>query len=243
MTAEEEKVIMDEPDAELPEYDALLNVEVEKLKTRYENNVNTITELIETYKTKNIPVIEIDNDLKKENVKKNFLYLVSPYIKNRNNLIEKQLVYTELKNMITRNCKLLENSNVFRFSSYNTYSPVNPYKLLPKTQWPVLYRDRLYYFNDLDERKLFIEEPLNHRSGKEFPLDVKLGKLVFSLGKLKSGKTTITKLLESLGFLKLTLKKCIYDVKAVIRNSLMKSEIESCLTEVCLIFNIFREKL
>jgi len=236
MTEDEKKAIMDEPDPELPEYDTLLNAEIEKLKTRYENNVNSITELIESYKLKNIPVFEIDNDLKKENVKKNFLYMIAPYIKNRKNLIEKQLVYTELKDMITRKCKLLEHSNVFRFSAYKQASPVNPEKLLAKTQWPVLYRDRIYYFNDLDERKLFIEEPLNYRSGKEFPLDVNLNKIIFSIGKLKSGKSTIAKILESLGYLKLTLKKCIYDVKASIRNSLLKTDIENLLTTVRLNF-------
>lgn len=65
----------------------------EKLSQRYEANVASIQTLIDTLKERGVPVIEINNDTTRENVYTNLLLELSPYINNRRNLIEKQLVY------------------------------------------------------------------------------------------------------------------------------------------------------
>lgn len=235
LSEEEIKAIMDEPDADLPELQTIIDAEKERLVKRFEDNNNFLTEFIEQLKAKLIPVIEISNDISFENVYKHLLYQLNPYLKNRENLIEKQLMHFNFQELTIRKTKDLYASQIFRLSAYKDYSPVNPEKLIKSCDYPLVYRDRLYFFNTMEERNLFAEEPLKYRSGKEFPLDVTktcFNSLIYVIGNLQSGKTAISRILEEKGYLRITQRKAISALldENVLRNSVLRADLMCTLT-------------
>jgi adenylate kinase family enzyme/YHS domain-containing protein len=233
LTQEEEDEIMLAQDPDLPELETMITGEREKLEARYENNMNFLNTLIESLREKLIPVIEINNDLSTENVYKNLLFQINPYIKNRQNLIEKQLVVSSFPEVTLRKTQELIFSGVYKLSSYGLYSPVNPEKLVPRTAFPLLYRDKLYFFNNEDERNLFAESPLNYRTGKEFPLDIasspSMRNIIYTVGVSKSGRTTLSRILEGLGYYRLSIRRAIMDLLATLQDCKLKRDIEEVL--------------
>lgn len=233
LTQEEQDEIMLAPDPDLPELETMIANEKEKLVTRYENNANFLSTLTEQLKEKLIPVIEISNDLSTENVYKNLLFNLQPYITNRVNLIEKQLVYPQFPEVTMRKTRDLIHAQVYKLSSYGKYSPISPEKLLPTTQYPLLYRDRIYFFNTEEERNLFQESPLTYRTGKEFPLDCcpassfinGTRNIVYVIGVPRSGKSTIAKMIEELGYYRLSLRRACADLLEKLNDCLLKSEL------------------
>ena len=174
LTPEEKDEIWNSPDPDLIEKEALIQQEKDKLSQRYEANVAAIQTLIDTLKERGVPVIEINNDTTRENVYTNLLLELNPYINNRRNLIEKQLVYnkefpTPLSLRKVRD--LYTNSEVYMPSVYNKLSPIEPSKLCIRTDYPIVYRDRVYLFNNPEEKKIFEEYPLDYRTGLECPKD------------------------------------------------------------------------
>ena len=188
LSPEEKEDIWNSPDPDLIEKDALIQQEKEKLSQRYEANVASIQTLIDTLKERGVPVIEINNDTTRENVYTNLLLELSPYINNRRNLIEKQLVYnrefpTPLSLRKVRD--LYTNSEVYLPSVYNKLSPIEPSKLCIRTDYPIVYRDRVYLFNKPEEKKIFEEYPLDYRTGLECPKDsypMKGRSIIFTVG-------------------------------------------------------------
>ena len=96
--------------------------------------------------------------------------------------------------MLLRKVKdLYTNSDVYQQSVYNLLSPVNPHKLCIRTDYPLVYRDRVYLFNKEEEKKDFIEYPLDYRTGLECPKDsypMRGRSIIFTIGQMCSGKTT-----------------------------------------------------
>jgi len=235
LTEEEIKTIMDEADPELPELQSIIDSEKERLVKRYDENTNFLNEFIEQLKSKLIPVIEISNDFNFENVYKNLLYMLNPYLKNRENLIEKQLVHFNFPEITIRKTKDLYASEIYRLGAYKDFSPINPEKLINSADYPLVYRDKLYFFNTLEERNMFAEEPLKYRTGKEFPLDVSkacLNNLIYVIGNLQSGKTTISRILEEKGFIRITLRKAIITLldENILRKSALRDELLNILS-------------
>jgi adenylate kinase family enzyme/YHS domain-containing protein len=232
LTPEEIEEIMEEEDPDLPELETLMATERDRLIQRYEENVNFINEFTEQLTEKMIPVISVGNDLEADRCLKNIHYQLAPFTTKRANLIERNLTYSFPEPLTIRNTKELINSQVVRLSAYGTYSPVNPDKLVPKTAFPCIYRDRVYFFNNEDERKLFSQEPLNYRTGREFPLDVipNLREVIYVIGNMRSGKTTISKLLAECGYYRISLKRAIADLLNMLQDCLFKREIFETLT-------------
>lgn len=235
LSEEEVKTIMDEPDPELPELQTIIDAERERIVKRYEENTNFLNDFIEQLKAKLIPVIEISNDLNFENVYKNLLFQINPYLKNRENLIEKQLVYYNFQDLTIRKTKDLYASQIYSLGAYKDYSPINPEKLTKSCDYPLIYRDRLYFFNSIEERNLFAEEPLKYRTGREFPLDVSnscLNNIIYIIGNLQSGKSSVSRILEEKGFLRITLRKAINLLldENNLRNSNLRDEIINTLS-------------
>lgn len=233
LSQEEEDEIMQAQDPDLPELETMITGEREKLEARYENNMNYLNTLIESLREKLIPVIEINNDLSTENVYKNFLFQINPFIKNRENLIEKQLVVSSFPEVSLRKTQELIFSGVYKLSSYGLFSPLRSEKLVPKTAFPILYRDKLYFFNNEEERNLFVENPLNYRTGKEFPLDIACSpsnrNIIYTVGVSKSGRTTLSKVLEGLGYYRLSIRRAIIDLLETLQDCLLKRKIEEVL--------------
>jgi predicted AAA+ superfamily ATPase len=61
----------------------------------------------------------------------------------------------------------------------------------------VLYRERIYYPSDAEERKMFLDEPSKYASQEAMPLDISYSPRIAILGPIKSGKTELAKTLAS----------------------------------------------
>ena len=238
LTPEEKEDIWNSPDPDLIEKEALIQQEKDRLSQRYEANVATIQTLIDSLKERGVPVIEINNDTTRENVYTNLLLELSPYINNRRNLIEKQLVYnrefpTPLSLRKVRD--LYTNSEVYMPSVYNKLSPIEPSKLCIRTDYPIVYRDRVYLFNNPEEKKVFEEYPLDYRTGLECPKDsypMKGRTIIFTVGNPCAGKTTLAEMMsEYMGYTKITVNEAILDLLKMLKDCHLLKEIKDTLYE------------
>ena len=255
LSPEEKDDIWNSPDPDLIEKEALIQQEKDKLSQRYEANVAAIQTLVDTLKERGVPVIEINNDTTRENVYTNLLLELNPYINNRRNLIEKQLVYnrefpTPLSLRKVRD--LYTNSEVYMPSVYNKLSPVEPSKLCIRTDYPIVYRDRVYLFNSPDEKKIFEEYPLDYRTGLECPKDsypMKGRTIIFTVGEPCSGKTTLADLMSKyMGYQKMTVDIAILDLIKTLKDckllrDIKKSIYEGKSTDDNLIINIIARRI
>ena len=255
LSPEEKEDIWNSPDPDLIEKDALIQQEKERLSQRYEANVASIQTLIDTLKERGVPVIEINNDTTRENVYTNLLLELSPYINNRRNLIEKQLVYnrefpTPLSLRKIRD--LYTNSEVYLPSVYNKLSPIEPSKLCIRTDYPIVYRDRVYLFNNPEEKKLFEEYPLDYRTGLECPKDsypMKGRTVIFIVGDPCAGKTTLADMMsEYMGYQKMTVETAIMDLLKMLKDCHLLKDIKDILyegkaTDDNLIINIINRRI
>ena len=238
LTPEEKEDIWNSPDPDLIEKEALIQQEKDKLSQRYEANVAAIQTLVDTLKERGVPVIEINNDTTRENVYTNLLLELNPYINNRRNLIEKQLVYnrefpTPLSLRKVRD--LYTNSEVYMPSVYNKLSPIEPSKLCIRTDYPIVYRDRVYLFNSPEEKKIFEEYPLDYRTGLECPKDsypMKGRTIIFTVGEPCSGKTTLADLMAKyMGYQKMTVDTAILDLIKTLKDCQLLRDIKKSIYE------------
>ena len=255
LTPEEKEDIWNSPDPDLIEKEALVQQEKDRLSQRYEANVASIQTLIDTLKERGVPVIEINNDTTRENVYTNLLLELSPYINNRRNLIEKQLVYnrefpTPLSLRKVRD--LYNNSEVYLPSVYNKLSPIEPSKLCIRTDYPIVYRDRVYLFNNPEEKKVFEEYPLDYRTGLECPKDsypMKGRTLIFIVGNPCAGKTTLANMMsEFMGYQKMTVDTAVLDLLNMLKDCQLLKDIKENLfegkaTDDDLIINIINRRI
>ena len=238
LTPEEKDEIWNSPDPDLIEKEALIQQEKDKLSQRYEANVAAIQTLIDTLKERGVPVIEINNDTTRENVYTNLLLELNPYINNRRNLIEKQLVYnkefpTPLSLRKVRD--LYTNSEVYMPSVYNKLSPIEPSKLCIRTDYPIVYRDRVYLFNNPEEKKIFEEYPLDYRTGLECPKDsypMKGRTIICTIGDPCSGKSSLADMMAKyMGYQKMTVDTAILDLIKTLKDCQLLKDIQKSLYE------------
>jgi predicted AAA+ superfamily ATPase len=69
----------------------------------------------------------------------------------------------------------------------------NPVK---SRDFAVLYRERIYYPADAEERKMLMEEPSKYVKDHSMPLDIDYCPKICLLGLMKSGKTELAKTLS-----------------------------------------------
>ena len=255
LSPEEKEDIWNTPDPDLIEKEALIQQEKDRLSQRYEANVAAIQTLVDSLKERGVPVIEINNDTTRENVYTNLLLELAPYINNRRNLIEKQLVYnrefpTPLSLRKVRD--LYTNSEVYLPSVYNKLSPIEPSKLCIRTDYPIVYRDRVYLFNNPEEKKQFEEYPLDYRTGLECPKDsypMKGRTVIFTVGNPCAGKTTLADMMsEYMGYHKMTVDTAILDLLKMLKDCQLLKDIRDILyegkpTDDNLIINIINRRI
>lgn len=72
--------------------------------------------------------------------------------------------------------------------------------------YPLIYRDRIYYLRDEEERDYIMRNPKTLEQNEAVPKDVKFVPIIFIIGKTKSGKSTLgLNLKEKYGFKIITL--------------------------------------
>ena len=168
-----------------------------------------------------------------------------------------------------KNILELNNSEVLCTSSYNNLSCLNTHKLVNLNNeygkdyikninsikynhvsnycfnnFPVVYRDKIYYFNNIDDRNTFLKNPLNYTklSGIKHELlynniyntiNSKVNRLmVFIIGETQTGKSTIAETLENYGYYVIRLEHVIDDLLKLLDNKYnnkLKCDIENKL--------------
>ncbi len=137
-------------------------------------------------------------------------------------------------------------------SVYNKLSPIEPSKLCIRTDYPIVYRDRVYLFNNPEEKKTFEEYPLDYRTGLECPKDsypMKGRTIIFTVGEPCSGKTTLADLMSKyMGYHKMTVDTAILDLIKTLKDCQLLSDIKKSIyegksTDDNLIINIIARRI
>jgi len=87
---------------------------------------------------------------------------------------------------------------------------VEPHRLPKCTEYPLVYRSRIFYFRSEEERNQAKENIDVLVKNGAAPKDLRFNLRIFLLGKQKSGKSTLAKLLEEhLGLVRIKIKNLL----------------------------------
>ena len=237
---EEKDAIFDAIDENLIDLNIMIDEEKKKLIKQFEDDTNFINEFIEQIKAR-CPVIETNNDKQLALTFKHLYHNLRPYIHNRNNIIEKQLCnyYGEnstLDEPLNPELKLrkideLIGSHVYTLGSVGKNSAINLASINSKLNYPVVYRDKIYVFNNIEERNDFLEMPLKYSQLSDIRLDqwILRNDIIYIIGSLQTGKTTIAEILASKGYYHIKVETIIADLLSRLDDSYLRKEIEDCL--------------
>ena len=111
------------------------------------------------------------------------------YLEKRQNLIEKNKVYLLPKE------KLLsyENSYVYKKSKYNNFDALKLERFPIIKDFPLIYNDRIFFFENEEIAKRFSEEPKKYLKLTSIPNDINYNPIVFIIGLQKTGKSSLSK--------------------------------------------------
>ena len=110
------------------------------------------------------------------------------HFKYRKNLIEREQVIE----LTPAEVPVYEASYTFKQSKFGTLSPITPYNPSKSKDFAALYRERIFFFSNKDERKRFMLEPSTYVLKKEsWPLDVQIKPKLAVIGMPYSGKTEL----------------------------------------------------
>lgn len=109
------------------------------------------------------------------------------------------------------------------------FGKLNPFTLMkPLFPYPLIYKDRVYYLQDQEERDRVIKNHLLLTENQSVPLDVKIVPSTFIIGKTKTGRTSLAEsICKKLGFIKIDLKEIInnfckdhkdHDIQAILKD-------------------------
>lgn len=106
------------------------------------------------FEEKGVRVEVINGSEAVENVQKQVNYVLRPYIQQRSSL----LLAPSAQLISATQAQELLNTHKALLGPYARHSPVTPYVYLRTEDWPVLYRDRVYFCKDEEERGRFVQE-------------------------------------------------------------------------------------
>lgn len=97
---------------------------------------------------------------------------------------------------------------IVKESRFGKLNPLTLFK--PIKPVPLIYNERLYYFADEEERENVMENPSLLTVNRAIPKDVLVTPRIFIIGKPKSGKGSLAKLIsKKLGLVTIKIKKII----------------------------------
>lgn len=181
---DEEEANEDDPDA--PNLEAMLEEQKEKLVEARNTQADFVDEFVEKVTEKKVPVVRIDGNLEVERVNLRILNELKPYIKLRNSMFERAQV-VDLK---PEEVKFYENSYLYTLSKYGYRSLFDIARPDMTKNFPLLYRDQLYFFGDADEKAEFMKTPDVYCKRPSVPKDVYLKPVCFVLGTPSCGKSS-----------------------------------------------------
>jgi adenylate/nucleoside-diphosphate kinase len=100
------------------------------------------------------------------------------------------------------------NNHVARDSRFGK---LNPFTLFENAKpFPLIYKDRIYYLKDEEERDYVIRNPKSLYQNQAIPKDVKFTPILFIIGKPKSGKSTLARnIRDKYGFKLITIEEIL----------------------------------
>ena len=126
--------------------------------------------------------------------------------------------------------------------SDSRFGKLNPYTLIENPRpYPLVYRDRIYYFKDEEERDFAMRNPKSLEQNQAIPKDVKSTPVVYIIGKTKTGKSSLAqKIKEKFGFKILNIEEMLTEfVKehedADVRNIISEVKGGKCLSDESLV--------
>ena len=186
---DEEEENDDDPDA--PNLEEMLTEEKEKLIEARNTQEEQLAEFVERVAEKKVPVVNIDGNLEIERVHLRILNDLKPYIEDRNSMFER----SQIVDLKAAEVKFYENSYLHQLSKYGYKTLFDIGKPDMTKEFSLLYRDRLYFFSDQDEKDQFVKTPDVFTQHSSVPKDVWIKPICFVLGTPYSGKSTVAETL------------------------------------------------
>ena len=163
---DEEEANDDDPDA--PNLEAMLEEEKEKLVEMRNTQEEQLNEFVEKIEEKKVPVVKVDGNLEIDRVHLRILDKLKPYIEERNSMFERQ----QIIDLNPKEVKFYENSYLYSLSKYGYRTLFSIGRPDVGKDYPLLYRDQLYFFADQDEKEEFMKTPDVYCKKPAVPKDV-----------------------------------------------------------------------
>ena len=192
---EEQDKDEDENDPDRPDLQVMLDEARQKIKDQIEQDNEFLETVIATCEEKNIKVVkDLNTDVSAQYAFVKLLDKLKDRIQMRPDLIERELA----RALKPKELKFFEQSYTYKHSKFGRNSPLSLSNPVGTREYSVLYRERIYYLSDEDEKKQFLMEPAKYTKGVEsVPLDVATKPRVCVLGMSKSGKSTLAEWLSA----------------------------------------------
>ena len=132
------------------------------------------------------------------------VYAIKPYLENR-------LTKWDRVDLLKINPERISNFLDNYIVKESRFGKLNPLTLLrPIKPLPLIYNSRLYYLDDEDQREAVLDNVALLKSNLPVPKDVHITPIVFLIGKPKTGKVSLAKLIsKKLGLVIIKIKHIV----------------------------------
>lgn len=183
----------------------MLQERKDKLTQQHESDSARLDELYNQFIDElKVPAVTISTDTTIQAVTDRIVTALHPYMDalERANMLEraqtyKLVPYPDPENFTVNRLNLFEVSYNYRQSRYGDRNPLTMLNIPHLREYPLVYRNRIYYLNSEEERDMVARLPLHYLRAPSVPTDVLIKPIIFVMGKPKSGKSTIAKLLSA----------------------------------------------
>jgi len=190
-------------DGEAPVLKDMIEEERTKLVEVIETQLSKLEDYIQSFQDAGIPTIVIETDKDIQSVWTSLSYQLKPYLEKRELILVKHQI-RELKDTYL---PYYEKSYAYRRSKFHNGCLEKPWALPREKDFPLIYNSRIYYFRSDEERKAGLETIFKLVENQAAPRDAPLNMKIFITGPMKTGKSTMAKLLEEkLGLVRIKIK-------------------------------------
>ena len=167
----------------------MIEAERERLRELREKDEGFLGEFTDALREKHVEVVDsIHTEISAEYVQIKILDKLKKHMQYRCDLIERELCSKLPAGVV----KHYEASYTFKHSKFGVSSPLSPFNPLKTKNFAVLYRERIYFLADEEERAKFMLEPSKYTMNVEpTPLDLSLRPTAVVMGLPKSGKSSL----------------------------------------------------
>ena len=208
---EEEEVEEDEgEDPEAPNLETMLEEAKQKLIEIRDSDNSNVDEVKESFDGKGIPIIEVSTEILLPRLLQKINFEINKVMTERNTLFEKTLAIKLTKPKAE---EILKKSKAHT-SCFGELCPVTP-ELPMSKDFPVLFRDRIYYPGSATDQEKFVVNPWLYLDQDTNPKDVNLNVFTAILGGPCSGKSTLARdLVSELNIIRVGLRSAVKDILA-----------------------------